>query len=152
MTSTEERSKAITSLLNGTIMSVKNTIPVQHTIGKPQLSGESLKLQFGVLIGITGDIKGKLVLSGESNVFSSIGEAMFGMPIQDEMLVSLSGELGNIIAGGLSTNIVQSGLKTDITAPTIIEGNMTISGYERVIQLPVLFNAIGELDLFLIID
>jgi chemotaxis protein CheX len=148
----EEKSKAITSLLNGAIVTVKNTIPIQHEISKPQMSGDSLKLQFGVLIGITGDLKGKLILSGETAVFSSIGESMFGMPVQDEMLVSFSGELGNILAGGISTTIVQSGITTDITSPTIIEGNTTISGYERAIHLPVTFQATGTLNIFLLVD
>ncbi|MEN2769041.1 chemotaxis protein CheX [Ornithinibacillus xuwenensis] len=148
----QEKSKAITILLNGTMASIKNVIPIQYEMSKPQLSGESLKIQFGVLIGITGDIKGNLVLSGDSSVFGAIGEAMFGMPLQDEMLVSFSGELGNMIAGGLSTNIVESGITTDITAPTIVEGSTTLLGYEKAIRLTVNFNAIGELNLYLLVD
>lgn len=152
MSITDDKSKAITHLLNGTMMSVKNSIPIESNFGKPELSGKSLQLHFGVLIGITGDVRGKLILSGEMQVFSSIGEAMFGMPIQEEMVISLSGELGNIIAGGLSTNIGQSGLKTDITAPTVIEGSTNLLGYEKVIRLPLEFHTVGALDLFLIID
>ncbi|GIO27031.1 chemotaxis protein CheX [Ornithinibacillus bavariensis] len=148
----EERSKAITSLLNGAITAVKNTIPIQHEISKPQMSESFLKLHFGVLIGITGDLKGKLILSGESAVFSTIGESMFGMPVQDDMLASFSGELGNILAGGISTTIIQSGIKTDITSPTIIEGSTTISGYEKAIHLPVIFNSTGILNIFLLVD
>ena len=146
------KSDYVTTLLNGTIASLKNIIPINHTIGKPQLSQQSLKLQFGVLIGITGDVKGRLVLSGEPSLFGSIGEVMFGMPLQDEMLVSFSGELGNMLAGGLSTIIVENGITTDITAPTIMEGNTTLSGYVRSIELPVSFESIGELKLYLLLD
>ncbi|WP_047982708.1 chemotaxis protein CheX [Ornithinibacillus contaminans] len=148
----QEKSKAITVLLNGTISSIQHVIPIKHEIRKPELSNESLKLQFGVLIGITGDVKGKLVLSADQSVFGAIGQAMFGMPLEGEMLTSFSGELGNMIAGGLSTNIVQSGLKTDITAPTIIEGNTNLSGYEKAIKLPVVFESVGELILYLLVD
>lgn len=148
----QEKSKAITTLLNGTIASIKNVIPIEYGVSKPQLSGESLKLGFGVLIGITGDVRGKLVLSADSTVFGAIGERMFGMPLEGEMLVSFSGELGNMIAGGLSTNIVQSGITTDITAPTIMEGKTTLLGYERAIRLTVSFGSIGELDLYLLVD
>ena len=51
-----------------------------------------------MLIGITGDVKGLLVLEGNEIVFGGIGEAMFGMPLEGEMLGSFSGELGNMIA------------------------------------------------------
>lgn len=87
-----------------------------------------LQLQFGVLIGITGDVKGKLILSGQTDVFSIIGETMFGTTIENDMLTSFSGELGNMIAGGLATNIVNKGLTTDITYPTILKGDTAISG------------------------
>ncbi|MEN2467187.1 chemotaxis protein CheX [Ornithinibacillus sp. FSL M8-0202] len=152
MSITDEKNQVITALLNGTIMAVRNSIPIQATIGKPELFSNSLQLQYGVFIGITGDIRGKLVLSGDRQVFSGIGEAMFGMPIQDDMLVSLSGELGNIIAGGLSTNIGQNGMKTDITAPTIMEGITKLLGYDKVIRLPIGFQAVGDLHVYLVID
>ncbi|MUK89038.1 chemotaxis protein CheX [Ornithinibacillus sp. L9] len=147
-----EKSKSITSLLNGTITSIKGVVPIQHEINKPQLLQQSLKISFGVLIGITGDIKGKIVLSGDTSVFGSIGQAMFGMPLEGEMLSSFSGELGNMIAGQLSTNIVENGIKTDITAPTIIEGNTTLSGYEKAIHIKALFESVGELGIYLLVD
>lgn len=64
------------------------------------------------MIGVTSDVKGCLILAGDTNVIGSIGEAM---------LSSLSGELGNMLVGGTSTAIVKNELKTDIirgvTAP-----------------------------------
>ncbi|MFD2044943.1 chemotaxis protein CheX [Ornithinibacillus salinisoli] len=151
-TETSEKSKSITSLLNGTITSIQNVVPIQHEIKGPQLLQQPLKLAFGVLIGITGDLKGKLVLAGDTAVFGSIGEAMFGMPLEGEMLSSFSGELGNMIAGGLSTNIIESGIQTDITAPTIIEGSTTLTGYERAIHITADFGSIGSLRMYLLVD
>lgn len=146
------KSEFVTILLNGTIDSLKKIIPIDHTIDKPKLSNDSLKLEFGVLIGITGDVKGKLVLSGAPSIFGSIGEAMFGMPLQDEMLVSFSGELGNMLAGALSTSIVEKGVTTDITAPTIMNGSTTLSGYERSLVITVKFGSLGDLNLYLLLD
>jgi len=151
-TVTKEKSKNITLLLNGTITSVKNVIPIKHKISKPKLLSSHLSLQYGVLIAVTGDIKGDLVLTGEANVFGSIGEAMFGMPLEGEILASFSGELGNMIAGGLSTNIMENGIKTDITAPTILEGNTTLSGYEKAIHLPLSLESIGNIEIYLLLD
>src|SRR5690625_4037469 len=95
--STKQRSGSITHLLNGTLLSLKTVVPMRFEVMKPQLIEKNFRLTFGVFIGITGDIKGKLVLSSSTELFSSIGELMFGMPLEGEMLNSFSGELGNMI-------------------------------------------------------
>ena len=142
----------ITDLLDSTYSSLKTIVPVNHEIRKPQVLNQSLHLNFGVLIGITIDIKGKLILAGNPTIFGSIGESMFGMPLEGEMLVSFSGELGNLIAGGLSTNLVERGINTDITSPTIIEGNVTLSGYKNALQMSAVFDNGEEMDIYILID
>jgi len=148
----EEKTETITHLLNGTGASIKNVVPLSVEMNKPSTVEGKLDLEFGVLIGMTGDIKGKLILAGKSNVFSVIGETMFGMPVEGEMLSSFSGELGNMIAGGLSTNLTENGLSIDITAPTVMEGNMSIRGYKTGVQVPVSFEKAGDLSVFLLLD
>ncbi|MFD1849055.1 chemotaxis protein CheX [Oceanobacillus bengalensis] len=150
--SIEERNRLILHLLNGTNASLKTIIPIQHKISKPELLGKFLKIHFGVLIGFTGDVKGKLIIDGEPSVFSMIGQSMFGMTVEGEMLQSFSGELGNMIAGNLSTNIVKQGIQTDITAPSIMEGSTTISGYERALSISVIFENAGEINVHLLLD
>lgn len=148
----QQDSKVFTHLLNGTITSMKNVIPLQINFQKPQASERSLKLNFGVLIGITGEIKGKIILSASSGVFGSVGERMFGMPIEGEMLSSFSGELGNMIAGGMSTNVIESGIKTDITFPVVMEGDTTLTGFKKGIKIPASLEGIGEMDIYLLLD
>ncbi|WP_138420716.1 chemotaxis protein CheX [Aquibacillus sediminis] len=152
LNTTEQRSKTVTDLLNGTISSVKNVIPINHNTEAPHLLESSLKLTFGVLIGITGDIKGKLVLAGESTVFGTIGEKMFGMPLEGEMLSSFSGELGNMIAGGLSTNMNVDGTRMDITAPTMLQGDTTLTGYEKAVKLPIVLEDTGTIFIYMLLD
>ncbi|OZU87192.1 chemotaxis protein CheX [Virgibacillus indicus] len=147
-----ERNRTITDLLNATYTSLKSIVPINYQMSKPQLLGKTLNLQFGVLIGVTGDIKGRLILAGNPAVFSSIGESMFGMPLEGEMLSSFSGELGNMLAGRIATAIVESDIKTDITAPTIMEGNTTLSGYEKAIQLTAEFDHVGGMDIYLLLN
>jgi len=147
-----EKSKVITELLNGTNVALKNIIPMNYDITKPKLLGKSLELQFGILIGITGDIKARLVLMGTHSTFSTIAQSMFGMELEGEMLVSFSGELGNMLAGSISTQIVSSGIQTDITAPTIIQGDVKLSGYEKAIHMSASFSHADKLDLFLLLD
>ncbi|MFZ3577038.1 chemotaxis protein CheX [Virgibacillus sp. DJP39] len=149
---TEERNRSVKELLNGRYISLKTVVPIEHKISKPSLLEQMLQIQFGVLIGITGDVKGKLVLSGDTNVFGSIGESMFGMALEGEMLTSFSGELGNMIAGSLSTNIVKEGINTGITSPTIIQGNTTLSGFNKALKVTVVFEEIGEMEIYLLLD
>jgi len=149
---TEGRNKAVTKLLNGTLSSIKTVIPIQFDVKKPKLFRQDFHLYFGVLIGITGDIKGRLVFTGDPETFGSIGKVMFGSPLEGEMLASFSGELGNMIAGGLSTKIAKSGTDINITSPTIMEGDTKLSGYGQALELAVLFENTGQLNTYLLLD
>lgn|SRR5690625_943590 len=148
----KERNKAITKLLNGTLSSLSTVVPMDFTTGKPQLVRKDFDLNFGVLIGITGDLMGKLVLSGELDVFGSIGKAMFNMPLEGEMLHSFSGELGNMIAGGLSTHISNNGININITAPTVMDGDVTLSGFKQGLEVAVTFDQHNKMNTFLLLD
>lgn len=147
-----ERNRLITVLLNSTYTSIKSVVPINYQMSKPSLLDKTLNLQFGVLIGVTGGIKGRIILAGEPAVFGSIGEMMFGMNLEGEMLASFSGELGNMLAGRISTTIVENGIKTDITAPTIMEGDTTLSGSEKAIKTTAAFDDVGDLDIYLLLD
>lgn len=147
-----EKRIMIKELMNGSIESIKHVIPIEHKIKNLRRFEETLQLQIGVLIGITGDVKGQLVITSEAPVFSNIGETMFGMPLEGEMLSSFSGELGNMIAGSLSANVMEKGIHTDITPPTILQGDTTLTGYKHAFQVSFEFNNTGELDIYLLID
>lgn len=150
--SIEGRNKAVTELLNGTLLSIKTVVPFNYQTKNPQLIEQEFHLAFGVLIGITGDIKGKLVLSGSLDTFGSIGKTMSGMLLADDMLLSFSGELGNMIAGGLSMNMSAKGTNINITSPTTMQGNTTLSGYKQGLEVNVLFESVGDMNIFLLLD
>lgn len=150
---TETRSQTVVDLLlQGTYLSMQRIIPIHLKMEELKQLETSLPLQFGVLIGITGDVRGKLILTGNKKVFGAIGQSMFGMPLEGEMLASFSGELGNMIAGGLSTNLVKKGIRTDITAPTIMQGEASLSGHAAAHQLSVAVERVGELETYLLLD
>lgn len=148
----EGKDQAIPYLIEKVSLSMEQVVPLQVARTEPALLGQSLCLSFGVLIGFTGDIKGKVILSGEPEVFGEIGQAMFGMPIEGEMLQSFSGELGNMIVGGFSTNIMEKEIKTDITAPTIMQGSTTLSGYENAYELLFTMEQVGKIKIFFLLD
>lgn len=148
----EQKSKIVAELLNGTYVSIKEIVPVKHEMSKPTLVTNGVHIQYGVMIGITGDVKGQLVLEGSASVFGGIGEIMFGMPLEGEMLHSFSGELGNMIAGRLSTAIANKGINTDITSPTILQGDTKLLGHKQALSVRFVFESIGEMDIYLLLD
>ncbi|WP_100010355.1 chemotaxis protein CheX [Lentibacillus sediminis] len=150
--STRETSKHITILLNGTLTSLKSVIPIGHEIERPRLLQTPLKLEYGVLIGITGDVKGKLILSGKPSTFGTIGTSMFGMELEGDMLESFSGELGNMIAGKLATSIYEEQVEIDITYPTVLQGKTMVSGYNKAILVSAWFADCGEMEIYVLLD
>src|SRR5690625_237128 len=136
-TKTNERTSVVTTLLNATISTIKTVVPIDSQIKKPLLLKEDFYLNFDVLIGITADMKGKLVFTGEASTFSSVGERMYGMTLEGEMLQSFSGELGNMIAGGISTNLAEHETEIMITTPTILQGDTRLWGYKQALELSV---------------
>jgi chemotaxis protein CheX len=143
----------VTMILNGTIEAVKGVIPPQFTVDKPSLFTAPLtQSSIGVLIGMTGDVRGRLVIEGDVSSFSYIGEMMFGMALEGEMLQSFTGELGNMIAGNLATSLSQKGITMDITPPTVLVGQTKLYGFDKAFQVPILIEEIGEIQLILMIE
>lgn len=148
----KDKTKLITSLLNATLFSIKSVVPIGSEVKEPKLLKQALQLNFGVLIGITGDMKGKLVFSGNTSTFASIGERMYGMSLEGEMLQSFSGELANMIAGALSSKLIETNTEINITTPTILQGDTKIFGYQQALKLPVIFEQVGILNTYLLLD
>ena len=143
--------KFLTELLNGVIASLKMIVPSHPKVKKPTLLNEDLSLQYGVLIGYAGDVKGNLIVRGIPEVFATIGEKMFGMPVEGDMLRSFTGEFGNMLGGSLATMMSHQGIESDITAPTILQGESTLSGFDQSILLSVSYEELGEIDIVVMI-
>ncbi|MDX8366506.1 chemotaxis protein CheX [Cytobacillus sp. Hm23] len=146
-------SSKVTGVLNSTIHVVKTVVPIDVTIDKPALFTQPLlQSSMGVLIGITGDIRGRLIIEGNPTVFGGVGEIMFGMPLEGEMLESFTGEFGNMIAGNLSTQLSQKGINIDITPPTVLVGQTKIYGFEKAFRVPIQVETMGEMQIILMIE
>ncbi|MFJ5769618.1 chemotaxis protein CheX [Psychrobacillus sp. NPDC093180] len=146
-------SKHIQTILNGTIQSLKSVIPLSMDIKSPSLMVQPFEqTEMSVLIGIIGDIKGRIIIDSTSNGFSKIGATMFGMPLEGEMLESFTGELGNMIAGNLCTTVAANGVDIDITPPTVIVGTSRLFGFQHAFKLPVVIADVGEVTIILTID
>ncbi|RIW33090.1 chemotaxis protein CheX [Bacillus salacetis] len=145
--------KSVTDILNGTIQSIKSVIPLPVKVDQPSLITEPVKIHsMGVLIGLTGDIRGQIIIDGHVEDFQGLGASMFGMPLEGEMLESFAGELGNMIAGNLSTHISQLGHSMDITPPTVIVGESKLSGFDRALRLPLSLENVGKFIVVIMVD
>ena len=143
----------ITNILNSTIDSVKTVIPAGIMIEKPvRYSSSSTQSSLSVSIGMTGEVRGKLIIEGNETVFGGISQLMFGMQLEGEMLQSFTCELGNMIAGNLATQASQRQISMDITPPTLIVGEMNIKGFVQAIAVPINVEERGKLNIILVID
>lgn len=145
--------KSITDILNGTIEAVKAVLPFDVTVDKPSLFIQPYtQHSIGVLIGMTGDVKGRVIIDGNEEIFGKIGEGMFGMFLEGEMLESFAGELGNMITGNLSALISQKGFEVDITPPTVLVGQTKVYGFQRAFRLPIHIANLGTLEIVLAVE
>lgn len=146
-------SKHIQTILNGTVHSLKSILPVDIQVQAPSMSSEPFEQQeMGVLIGLVGDYKGRVIIDGVPDTFSGIAEKMFGMSIEGEMLESFSGEFGNMIAGNLCTYLGEHEITMDITPPTVMVGRTKLYGFQKAFKLPAAVDGIGNITILLTLD
>ena len=135
----------ITSLLNATLSSIHELVNIEAE--KPSMmKAPLLQTDFGVLVGILGDLRGRLFILGESAVFAHAGVTMYGMELEGDMLESFVGEFGNSVAGHTATRLYNQSIHIDITPPTTMQGKVKLGGFGTAISVPFLLNgAKGQL-------
>lgn len=145
--------QSITAILNGSVDSVHRIMPIELTIEKPSLIHKLQRnSELAVLIRMTGDITGRLLIEGSNLSFRFVGEKMFGMPLEGDMLFSFTGELANMIAGNLATSAEERQVTIDITPPTVIEGESNMHGFDKGFRVPLHLEHDHQLQLILMIE
>lgn len=146
-------SKNVQMILNGTITSLTSVIPVKLDVLAPSLTVQPYEQkELSVLIGLIGGIKGRLIIDTSIEAIGTIGQAMFGMTIEGEMIESFTGELGNMVAGNLCTILEKDGLTLDISPPTVMVGTTKFFGFKQAFKLPVVLEGGTKLTVLLTID
>lgn len=146
-------SSHVQTLLNGTIQSLQKLIPLNLNIQTPSLLTDPfVQEEIGVLVGLTGDIKGRVIIDSTTSTFSAIGTKMFGMSLEGAMLESFTGEFGNMFAGSLCVVASEQNLTIDITPPTVLVGNTKLYGFEKAFKLPTLVEDVGILNVLFTIE
>lgn len=146
-------SKYVQQILNGTVQSISTVVPLKTEVAAPSLIKNSYnQTEISVLIGLVGDLKSRIIIDTTLEKVSEIGEIMFGMALEGEMVESFCGELGNMIAGNLCTALEKDDLLLDISPPTVMVGEAKITGFKKAFQLPVVFEDKTAMQVLLTID
>lgn len=112
-------------------------------IGKPSVKNcDFMDDTLVIMIGVTGEMKGQVMLSFEDAVACDIAGKMMMMPVQelDDVSTSAICELGNMIMGNASTVFSVEGIGIDITPPTICKGNVLFKGVAANLSIPVFYD------------
>ncbi len=81
--------------------------------------------QVNAVVGVTGNIKGHVILGMSLPTADRIASAMIGAPIKvfDHLASSAIAELANMVCGNALLQISENGDICDLTPPTIIRGS-----------------------------
>jgi len=94
-------------------------------------------LDVAVVVGITGQIKGQVVINFSTETGKKIASTMMGgmsIPELDAISKSALSEMANMTMGTASTELSQLGITTDITPPHIIVGeHMSMTSKDKTI-------------------
>lgn len=142
----------VEELMDYAEIALNEIVPFKMNSELRKLTVQHIEVQTGTTIELVGSIEGKLVLTGSKESFQRIGEAMFGMTLEDEMLYSFVGELGNMIAGHFSTTLSVKNISTDIGAPASLKDSTTITGYKIAGWVNTQLENKESLDLYILLD
>lgn len=105
-----------------------------------------------IIIGVAGEFKGQVFFSMDESTACKIASSMMmGMEVTslDEMSKSAIAELGNMIMGNVSTEFYNSGIRIDITPPTVLVGkdmNIFTKGI-KTICIPLELGDMGKVEI-----
>ncbi len=98
-----------------------------------------------IMIGVTGEMRGQVIIGFTFKHACEIASKMMGMPVEDmdELSMSAISELGNMIMGNAATILSTKGIGIDITPPTLGRGSVSFTtSYTKNICIPLM--AAGE--------
>lgn len=126
---------------------MKDMCMVDVKLGKPSITEANFTADTVIImIGITGEIKGQVLITFSPTTSCDIASRMMMMPVTslDEISISAISELGNMILGNAATVFSTKGIEIDITPPTICRGNVTfMSTNAQNICVPFLYENNG---------
>lgn len=96
-----------------------------------------------IIIGVTGELRGQVIVGLPMPVACDIASRMIMMPVTEmnELTMSALSELGNMILGNAATILSTKNIGIDITPPTLCQGTMSIASmYAKNICVPLTYD------------
>ncbi|OKP98769.1 chemotaxis protein CheX [Paenibacillus sp. P46E] len=105
------------------------------SIEQPYVNTENVS----VMVGMTGDLRGEIILSMDDEVLKGIVSTMFGfrVDVMDDMGWSAFSEFGNWVGAACCTAFHEQELNTNITPPVIHEGKGSLRTSSKFVSIPV---------------
>lgn len=117
---------------------------IELNAGTPYVkNGQFSEESVVICLGVTGQIKGQVLLACSNTAACAIASKMCMMPITvlDELSLSALCELGNMVFGNAATVLSTKNIIIDITPPTVIKGNFFIDNlFAKNICIPFTFD------------
>ena len=121
----EPMEQYVKPFVNATLNTFKNFVGFELIVGHPHFSDRVVEFErdISAVIGLSGEIRGAVVVSMKKNVALKITDQLVGTPHTDvdDDVVDALGEIANIIAGNMKQE-VPSGERILISLPTIVKG------------------------------
>lgn len=123
---------------------MKNMCQLDVKVGKPYVKTTEFESDSVIImIGITGEMRGQVVIGFSMEVACDIASRMIMMPVTEmnELSMSAISELGNMILGNAATILSTKGIGIDITPPTLCRGTMSMTTtYAKNICIPLMYD------------
>lgn len=134
----------INPFLMAGVQVLKTMCFVDGQIGKPYLKDAAFTSDtLVIIIGITGELGGQVMVAFENSVACDIASKMCMMPVNelDDLSLSAICELGNMIMGNAATVFSTKGIGIDITPPTICMGDVAFTtGFAKNMCIPITYD------------
>lgn len=106
---------------------LRDVAQIYTKTGKPHLKNPEYEgVIIAVIIGITGEMHGQVILSLKEDVACNIASHMLKglpVPVLNDMAKSAVSELANMILGNAATILSTNGISIDITPPNLVIGS-----------------------------
>lgn len=109
---------------------MKDMCQLETQVGKPYVkTTEFDEESVVIIIGVTGEIRGQVIIAFALDVACEIASKMCMMQITEmnDLSMSAISELGNMILGNAATILSTKGIGIDITPPSVCRGTMSIT-------------------------
>ncbi|PKL11599.1 MAG: chemotaxis protein CheX [Spirochaetae bacterium HGW-Spirochaetae-6] len=115
----------ITPFLEATEEILKELLDVEVQRGEMDLKPQERIPDVGVLVGVTGQAVGRMLIISDRNLADKLVEIMNGEKhdLRSDMAQSTIGEIGNMIMGRAITKLYDLGFHFEITPPSVIVGS-----------------------------